>query len=140
MLAKRLMAGSVAGSSGSSGVTLSNQNVMAMGSGTQTATYKLTNTGVAEDWSSGFPVTLETWLLSGTANQYEARVTETAGTLDGGAGVGSWLSLGTTREWYIQENTSEWSKSCAVFVEIRLIAGPSPVLASANIELNASVF
>lgn len=38
-----------------------------------------------------------TWLLSGSASNYEVRLTLTSGTISGT--TGTWLSLGTSRTW-----------------------------------------
>lgn len=140
MLAMKLLMGGGESSGTYSDVYLSNQFVSSMGSGTQAATYRLSNTGVVQGISSGHaPTTLESWLLGGTASDYEARVTGVAGSLTGGT-VGSWLNLGTTRDWYISETTPEWSASCEFLVEIRKASVPGTILASATIEVNASVF
>lgn len=59
-----------------------------------TATYRLTNTGLEQATSR----TDSTWLLSGSASDFDVRMTVTSGTLTSGT-VGSWVNLAATQEW-----------------------------------------
>lgn len=83
-------------------VNIANQSVShSVGVGTARAGYRLNTSGAAEKREGGSYTTLETWLPFGTASGYEARVTVTLGTLTSGTS-GSWLSLGSSQEWYIE--------------------------------------
>lgn len=133
-------AGSGSGGGGGS-VSITNQTVNSFGLGSQTASYRLNTSGAVERGLNAVYNTLETWLLSGSSSDYEARVTETGGAgLTGGSATNTWLGLGTTREWELTEITSGWSSVTNFDVEIRLAAPPNTVLDTASIELNAVVF
>lgn len=135
----------VAGGSGSGGgggsVSISDYTVNAFGVGTQTASYRLNTSGIVQRGKNAVYATLETWKLSGSASDYEARVTETGGVgLTGGSATSTWLDLGTTREWELQETGSGSSSETYFTVEIRQAAPPNTVLDSASITLSAVVF
>ena len=139
------LGGVVASGSGSGGgvgsVSITDQTLNAAGAGSQTVSYLASNTGVIQRGRNGVYNTLETWKLSGAAADYEIRVTETGGSgLTGGSAIGSWLSLGTTREWELTETLSGFSTTTEFTVEIRIAAPPNTVLDSAAITLNAIVF
>lgn len=86
------------------------------------------------------PTTLEQWCTpTSQAANYEARVTETSGTLSGGSGINTWLALSSTRNWYVEEFTSGNINTCVFTVEIRKI-GTTTVLDSATITLTAQVY
>jgi hypothetical protein len=76
------------------------------------------------------------WLLSGTASQYEIRMTTTSGTFSSGT-TGSWLSLGTTRTW-TRQRTSVGISTVTATVEIR-DATSLVVLDTATITITAEV-
>lgn len=133
-------AGSGSGGGGGS-VSITNQTVNSLGAGSQTVSYRLNSTGAVQRGRNGTYNTLETWLLSGSASDYEARVTETGGAgLTGGSATNTWLGLGTTREWELTETSSGASAVTYFDVEIRLAAPPNTVLDTASIEATAIVF
>ena len=66
---------------------------------------------------SGSDVQIFTWLLSGSAGDYEARVTVTSGTLDSGT-ADTWEVLSTSRRYGVARTTTG-SESCTFDVEIR---------------------
>lgn len=83
-------------------VTARNSSLSGIG-GTATATYRLGNNGVARATSVGGVLTNITgeWLVSGTASDYEARMSPAGG---GGGGTtggtfNAWVNLGTTQDW-----------------------------------------
>lgn len=135
MLARKILVGLTSSSS----AAISNQTIQTMGSGTQTALYRLNSSGIVQEVLNGSPNTLETWLLSGTASLYEARATVTVGSLSGGT-TGSWLNLGTTRDFWVTETVIEATKSATMTVELRLAANPGTIISTETIELLASVF
>ena len=120
-------------------VSITGRTLNAMGAGTVTEVYQLTNTGLARQVENGVPSTLETWLLSGAVADYEVRVTDLDGNLTSGT-TGSWLGLGTTREWGITESTSGASVTTHLTVEIRLAASPFTVLDTETVTLGVFVF
>lgn len=138
--------GAVIASGGGSGggggsVSVTDQSPIAMGLGMQTAAYRLATSGVVQRGINGVYNTLETWLLSGAASDYEARVTETGGAgLNGGNAVSTWLSLGGNLEWSLSESSSGVSAFTNFTIEIRQSAPPNTVLDSAAIVLTAIVF
>lgn len=78
-----------------------------------------------------------TWLTgSGVNSDYEARWTTTSGTLTSGT-TGTWLGLGTLREWYVTRSSGGTSTVVGT-LEIRA-ASSLAVLATATITLNATV-
>lgn len=137
MHGRRLISTVTAG--GGSGVSITNRTVNVLGAGYQEAGYQLTNTGVVNELDNGAASFLESWLSSGSPSDYQVRVTDIGGGLTGGSGTGSWLSLGTTRQWWVGESFSGSSISNDILVEIRDVA-TSTVQDSATITLNVFVF
>lgn len=75
---------------------------------------------------------------TGPSSAYEARATETSGTVDSGT-VGSWVSLGSDQTW-AKNRTSDapGTNTCTITLEIR-DAVTLVVYASASITLTAEV-
>lgn len=119
-------------------VSITNQSV------TQTAAlaantvagYRTNASGIAERRNGTDYTTLETWLLSGAAGDYDVRATLTAGALSSGT-TGTWLDMGTSREWYCQDSIVDGTPVTATLtIEIR--DGTSlVVLDSATITLSS---
>ena len=87
--------------------------------GTATAGYRLNSSGIAESQVNATYSTLETWLLSGSASDYEVRATLSSGTLSSGT-TGTWENLGTSRSWTVDDSIVDATISGAVIVvEIR---------------------
>ena len=99
-------------------INITDQNLyFSRPAGTATTGYRLNSSGIAESKEVTTYVTLETWLTAGTASNYEARATVTSGALSSGT-AGSWLNLGTSREWTVAQATVGTNQ--AIFtVEIR---------------------
>jgi hypothetical protein len=74
------------------------------------------------------------WLLIGTNTDYECRATITSGGLTGGDSTGAWLSLGTTRMWYVHATNTV--VTCTLTIEIRR-ASDGVVLDTATVTLDA---
>ena len=122
-------------------ISLTNQAIGDLSfSGAAYAYYYLTAGGLVQsstDPNGINPVTWETWCNPTTAApNYEALITVTSGSLDGGT-TGSYVALSSTRSWYIIEDASGNSKICTFTVQIRAI-GTTTVLATASIDLSAS--
>lgn len=78
------------------------------------------------------------WLESGSADQFWARCTLNAGTLDGAnSGTGSWLQLSTTRNWAIVR-TTVGTDTADIDIDIATDSGGSNIVASANYTLSAT--
>jgi hypothetical protein len=99
-----------------------------------TATYALTNTGLEQRTG----LSDNTWLLSGSASDYDVRATLLTGTLTSGT-TGSWLSLGTTRSW-VRTRTLNIPGTDVVTLTIDLsLAGAATIIATASVTIEAEV-
>lgn len=102
----------------------------------RTCTYRLNADGKAYSGDNGAYSVLESWLVTGAAADYDARVTVIAGTLSSGT-TGTWLNLGTTRDWALVDTTNDASpQEAEIFVEISL-AATHVTIASATIAMSA---
>lgn len=97
------------------------------GAGAVTASFNMNASGVCADQDSTL---LETWLLLGSASDYEVRATLLSGTLTSGT-VGAWLSLGSSRSWSRVSNAT-----VTIVIEIRDAVTLS-VLATGTITITA---
>lgn len=118
-------------------VNISNQSITKTGAGTQTVSYRLNSSGIAEQSKNGAYTTLETWLYSGAASTYEVRATLSSGDALSSGTLGTWQGLGTSREW-TQQATAGNSFTSNLLIEIRLAASPFTVLDSASVTLNVN--
>ena len=118
-------------------VNITDQSIQVTNPSTRaTAGYRLNSSGIAESLSNLAYTTLETWLLSGAASDYEVRVTLSSGTLSSGT-TGTWQNLGTSRSWTVVDTTFDGIISEAdIVVEIR-DATTLMILDSATINLQA---
>lgn len=100
--------------------------------------YQLTSGGLEQyDDMAGY-TTFNTWLLSGSASSYDVRATVVSGSVTSGT-TGSWLNLGTTREW-TRQNTLDIESSQQVVLTIELsLAGAATPIDSATVTLTATV-
>jgi hypothetical protein len=133
--------GAFAGSSGSAAAALSTRTVYdSAEAATATAKYKLDNDGIAYTMrdvldASTYQAISGEWLLSGAAGSYECRATVVSGTPTSGT-TGSWLNLGTDREW-TQARATNGTSTTVLTVEVRPTGGTT-TLASATITLKAT--
>lgn len=121
-------------------VSISNQNINALGFGTQTVSYQILTAGTVRRIVNGTTTTLETWLNSGSASDYQVRVTD--GGPDGitsGDATGTWLTLNTNYSWTLEETVSGNTSQTVLTVEIRDVA-TSTVQDTATVTLTASPF
>lgn len=107
------------------------------------ATYRLLNTGVAQEIEQGVTTNIPSeWLLGGSASDFEVRATLSSGTAPSGGDVlGSYLNLGTSRSWtqsLALASGVTGTRTCVLLVEIRPAGGGS-VLDSASITITAQV-
>lgn len=118
-------------------VTDQTLSVIAFSPVTATSGYRLNTNGKVYQNDQGSYLYIEDWVTpNGAAASYECYVTVTSGTLSSGTS-GSWLSLGTTRDWTVAQS-SIGTKTCTFTVDIRKI-GTTTVLDSATITLTAEV-
>ncbi len=135
----------VASGSGSGGgvgaVSISDWSLSAIGSSSQTVGYRLNTSGIVERNRNASYNTLETWLVTGAAADYEVLVSDlgSVGVISGSA-LETWLGLGTSREWTLTETEVGGSSNALFTVSIRLAAPPNSVIDTATIELNAIRF
>lgn len=99
--------------------------------GTATALFTLGSGGLVTGTGSSY-----TWLLVGSAADYEVFASISSGSLTSGT-TGSWLPLSTSREWSVQRS-SVGTKACTLQVQIREAAAPNAVLATATVLLSAT--
>lgn len=120
-------------------VSISGHEISDFAVGSATAGLTFTPTGLVQGLRNFTWSTLETWLFSGTAADYQVRVTDTYSLLTSGP-VGTWETLNTNPTWYLTDNLPGNSVSAPLTVEIRLATAPYTVLDTATITLNVYVF
>ena len=104
--------------------------------------YRLTDGGKEETafgTATSFPYVPEgDWVIPASSfNLYEVRATVVRGGVSSGT-TGSWLSLGTTREWTLTRNTAGFA-TVELTIEIRLIGGPGTILATGTVDLEITL-
>ena len=67
------------------------------------------------------------WDGVGSSSNYEVMVTVNSGTIDGGSVTGSWITISTNLEWYI-ERTTLGTDTASLTVDIRRIANPGDAI------------
>lgn len=87
---------------------------------------------------------IETWLDGGSSSDIEVYVTQTSGStlLVGSSALGTYLNLGTTRQWGLQSVRStlgSQSKACTLSVSFVQASNRSNVLDTATINLSVLV-
>jgi hypothetical protein len=103
--------------------------------GLATVTWSAMNTGEIEIIEGYAPITSYTWLTGGGTNvDYEIRWTIISTTPTTGV-TGTWINMSVGPSWSMQANLT--IRTCQGFVEIRQVAAPNTVLASANVTLTA---
>lgn len=123
--------------SGSGLLQLSDQTVASLNPSPATAGYRLNSSGVAQSRVQNTYATLESWLISGAASDYEFRATLLSGTLSAGT-VGSWLAGNSSPEWNCTDPTVDGvDAEATILVEGRL-ASTGPVIDSATIVITAT--
>lgn len=88
--------------------------VHGVGAGTATATLSYSSAGTATGTGYGSG----TWLLSGSAGNYEIMFNRVTGSTPTGASVNTWLALSSTRSWTLTQSTTG-SKTCDGYIAIR---------------------
>lgn len=136
------MSGVLAALAGSGGNRLSISGVTVTSNTTSpvqaSASYELTNGGdINRVTTLGGTVDIGDWIAPKAAagSAYECRATVTAGALSSGT-TGTWLDLGTTRTWTVNQNGGS-SSSATLTIDIGR-AGTSTAVVSATIVLNAN--
>lgn len=100
--------------------------------------YRINSNGNVYGTNVGIPFDLlEQWATpTSIASQYEVFATLNTGSLSGGT-TGSWLSLGTTRDWWV-ERTTVGARVANMSMQVRKI-GTTTVLDTWTIEIEALV-
>lgn len=102
--------------------------------GPVTASYSISSGGTV----SGSNVSGYSWLLVGSASDYEVRATLSSGTTPSSGTLNTWQSLGTTRSWSQTRSLTVGTRECVLLIEIRL-ASSGDVLASASVTITAEI-
>lgn len=124
-------------SSAAGGVFLeASNNASDVDSPAANAQFSLTNAGTADFSGSGADPDY-TWLLSGSAGDYDARFTLSSGSISTGT-AGTWQNLATSRSWGCFANGGG-TQIASGTIEIR-DASTLAVLASGSLTLDASSF
>ena len=84
---------------------------------TATVSYSISTDGT-EAGVGGVGGFTGTWLLSGSASDYDVQLVLSSGSTPTGASVNTWLNLGTGRYWELQQTTAG-SKTANVVLKIR---------------------
>lgn len=118
-------------------INLSNQFLYAINFGTTASmAYRLNSNGNAEDSENGGAYFVrEAWCVpAAQAVNYECYASLVSGALSSGT-LDTWLALSSSRVWSVSQ-PSPGVSSAIINVGIRRV-GTSPIIASADIELNA---
>jgi len=127
--------GVLAGAFPSWSVTLSDQIISDTNNslGPAFASYTVANNGTIMNQAGA---TLETWLSSGSASDWEVRATLSAGSTPTGT-LGTWLNCGTSRGWSVSSDNGGGLVASTLTVELRS-AGGGGIAASATIIVRAN--
>lgn len=110
-------------------------SITTAGLSTAVAGYRLLSNGMVQVTFGSTYTNVYAWCTPGSvASSYEVFATVTSGGLSSGT-TGSWLSLGTNREW-TREAPPPQFQQCVFTLQIRKI-GTTTVLATATITLEA---
>jgi len=127
-----------ANSGGGSSVILVGGSPFSWGIGTRIATIRLNSDGFVYHGDNASYTSQYEWLQSGTNTDFEVYATLTSGSITGT--TGSWLSLGTTRDWSAVDSVAEGdSVSAEIILQIRN-ASTLAVVAMATFNLDANQF
>lgn len=131
------MAGCV-NTAAASSVVLVGGSPFSWGIGTRIATIRLNSDGFVYHGDNASYTSQYEWLQSGTNTDFEVYATLTSGSITGT--TGSWLSLGTTRDWSAVDSVAEGdSVSAEIILQIRN-ASTLAVVAMATFNLDANQF
>ncbi len=131
------MVGVLAGG-GASAVALAGGSASSIGSGTRSATVRLSNDGNLYHGDTGVFTAQYPWKVSGAVADYDVFCTVVSGSVSGT--TGSWLNLATTRDWSVSDPTNDGSDVQAeITLQIRN-ASTLAVLATGDWSLSADRF
>lgn len=112
--------------------------VKAAVSGSTYAGYQVASSGVINKREGSATTFYETWLVTGSASDYEVRATLAGGTSPSGSALGTWLGCGATRDWGLTDVVADASPvTCDLTIEFRLAGGSGLVLDTANAYLES---
>lgn len=100
-----------------------------------TANYTIKSDGTVTKTEGASTTTLETWLVVGSAGDYEVRATLSSGDTPSGT-LGTWLALSSNRSWELVAGPSE-TLTCVLAVDIR-IAASGAVCDSAAVAISST--
>lgn len=98
--------------------------------------YRLNSNGDEETFEDSVYAPINTWLLGGSASDFECRMLVDSGTTPAGSATNSWLTLASSRAWTLAQN-EVGVDSNVITIQIRL-AG-DVLLDSAEITMNVEV-
>lgn len=113
---------------------ISDSDLAQLGAGSATAGIRFLNNGTWQRYAKG---TSGTWLLSGSASNYDLYLTNLTGSVTTGPGFNVALNLGTTRLITVSTNYGQPDKEAMFDAQIR-IAGTTTVVATTFIDIIAS--
>lgn len=100
------------------------------------AGYRIDSDGNVYKIEGAAVTSIGTWLLSGSAADYEVRFTNNSGTAPSGSALATWLNCGTDRDWTNTDPTTDLSPvESSNTVELRRAGGTGAILDSATIDL-----
>lgn len=118
-------------------IALTNETVEAeLAAGTATAGYRINSGGTVDTLRNGAATGEGTWLLGGSAGDFEVFINVTSGSLSSGT-AGSWVNLGSTQTW-TRARTGPGVATCIFTVTIRDVATQT-TQATATVTLTATV-
>lgn len=130
------LCGVASGGSAPSGIIMSDTQPTSIGSGARTAGYRIDSDGYVYHLDNATPTTQFQWNQSGNASSaYEAQALVTLGSVSGT--TGSWVGLGTDRDWSVSDLTADGEgKIATMVIQIRDVA-TSTIQASGTIDFYA---
>jgi hypothetical protein len=104
-----------------------------------TCYYRINSNGNVYGTNFGTPFDLlEQWVTpTSFASDYEVYATLVSGSLTSGT-TGAWLSLGTTRDWYVEETANFGTETATLSFDVRKI-GTTTVLDTWTVTIEATV-
>ena len=101
------------------------------------AGYQLGSNGTVSIFENGAETIIGKWIDPNvSASSYSVTATLFSGSVSGP--TGSPVSLGTTRTWSVQAFSPGSSQACQLIIDIQLTSGPGPIVATANVGLDAT--
>jgi hypothetical protein len=103
-----------------------------------TATWQLLSTGIGKATKSNGTFNTWTWLLSGLASDYQISMALVSGATPSGDPLSSWLSLSSSRSWFVSRGGTFGTTISNLQVSIKNVA-TGIIVATAAITITANV-